>query len=332
MKTETKLTRWGIIGCGGIAQRMAAVLAALPDASLEAVAARDGERAGAFAARFGAARAYGEYASLIADDGIDAVYIATVNTTHFDIARACIEAGKAVLCEKPLTMTAAEAEELFALASARGVLLMEALWSRFLPAWKEARRLLRDGAIGTVRGASIDNAFFLPFDPESRLYSREKGGGILLDSGVYCVHLALYLFGDDCTCRGVSGRLAPTGVDRYAAMLLDWPGGETASLSCGCDRAGRCAAVVYGEDGQLELPRFVAADRVLLRQTGAEERAIECEPVDGFVYEAREFQRLFAAGETVCPDCSPEDTATSMRLLDAAMREIERVERIPRVC
>lgn len=170
------MVRWGILGCGGIARRMAAVIPEARDARLVAAAARDKERAAAFAARFGADKAYGSYEELAADKEVDAVYVATIHPAHAAAVELCLRAGKAVLCEKPLTMSAREARRLFDLAEACGVPLLEAMWTRYLPAWRRARELVREGAIGELRSMQADFCFNSPYDPASRLYAPELGG------------------------------------------------------------------------------------------------------------------------------------------------------------
>ncbi len=186
---------WGILGTGRIAGNFAADLALLPDAELVAVGSRSEATAQSFAGRFGAPHAHGSYEALAADPAVEVIYIATPHPLHAENMKLCLRAGKAVLCEKPFTLNAREAEEVIALAREQKLFLMEAMWTRFLPAVVRARELIEQGAIGEVRLLLADFGFRAAFDPHHRLFDPQLGGGALLDLGVYCVSLASMLFG-----------------------------------------------------------------------------------------------------------------------------------------
>ena len=168
--------RFGIIGLGGIAERFASVMKTAQGVELAAVAARDEARALAFSARHGAARAFGSYRELIADGGVDAVYIALTHNFHYEIARLCLESGKAVLCEKPLVLTKKDAESLAELSRRKNVLLMEAMWTRCIPAFRAAREWALGGKIGAVKLIQAAFCFQAPFDPEGRISTPRSPG------------------------------------------------------------------------------------------------------------------------------------------------------------
>jgi predicted dehydrogenase len=172
--------RWGILGTGNIARQFARGLAALPDAELVAVGSRSAASAAAFADEFGAARRYASYEELAHDDGVDAVYISTPHPLHHDNTLLCLNAGRAVLCEKPFAINAAEARAMVAAARAKGLFLMEAMWTRFLPLHTQLWELLQAGAIGEVERLEADFGFYHPFDPAHRLFDPQLGGGALL--------------------------------------------------------------------------------------------------------------------------------------------------------
>lgn len=316
------MIRWGIIGCGGIARQMADTLRDDADACLAAVAARDMGRAAAFAATYGAARAYGSYEELARDSEVDAVYVATIHPTHHAAVKLCLEHGKAVLCEKPMTMNRAEAEELFALAKARGLLLMEAIWTRFLPAWREVKQRIEAGDIGEVRTVFTDFTIKVGFDPESRMYNMEKGGGGLLDLGVYSLHTALYVLGTDIRSLHAVGRLSPTGSDCYAAVTLQTASGAVAHATCGMDCRGTESARLMGEKGTILLPHLMGADRYILQRDGQPDEVHEFPYKHGFAYEVAEFQRLLREGKTRSEIATPEDTLAVMGAIDEALRQI----------
>lgn len=190
------IVRWGVLATGGIAAAFTAELQAMPDAEVVAVASRTEASAKAFADRFGIARAYGNWASLAADEDVDVVYVATPHSAHRAVAGLCLEAGKAVLCEKPFTLNVREAEELVSLARECELFLMEAMWMYCNPLVRRLAALVGDGAIGEVRTVQADFGLAGPFAPDHRLRDPALGGGALLDLGVYPVSFAQLLLGE----------------------------------------------------------------------------------------------------------------------------------------
>lgn len=318
------MVRWGIIGCGGIARRMAGVLRTLPGAVLQAVAAREEDRARAFAADFAIPHAYGSYEALARDGEVDAVYVATIHPTHAAAVRTCLRAGKPVLCEKPLAMTAAQAAALYDEAAAKGLLLMEAMWTRYLPAWQAVRRLVDDGVIGPIRRMQADFSCHVDYDPASRLYAPELGGGALLDIGVYAAHMLLYILGDDYSDVKASGRRAPTGVDSFAAALIVYPSGAVGELTCAADCTGAQEARLYGKQGWIEIPHMFRADGYTVYREGEAPRERHFPIADGFEYEAEAFQRLLTDGHTASDVVTPQATIEALRLLERIDAQIAR--------
>ncbi|WP_295810095.1 Gfo/Idh/MocA family oxidoreductase [uncultured Nitratireductor sp.] len=261
--------RWGIVGTGTMAEQFARDLTLSRGAALAAVSARGLEKANAFAARHGdSVSAHATYAALLGDSAVDAVYIATPNDTHFAIAQTAIESGKAVLVEKPLVTTSADAAKLEALAAGRDVFLMEAMWTRFLPAIAKTKSLIERGAIGDVTRLSGTLAFHHPYEPESRFYSKARGGGAMLDLGVYGISLARFLLGEPMKVIG-EWRAAPTGVDMSASVTLVFNREVEAHFSCAFDHEGDNRFIVEGSKGILILqPPFIAARAVLQCRKG----------------------------------------------------------------
>jgi predicted dehydrogenase len=246
--------RWGIIGLGRIAALFADALAGTPGARLGAVCSRRLDKAKRFAAAAGGgANAFSDVDTMLRAGGIDAVYVASPNTLHLPHALAAIAAGKAVLCEKPLAGTAAEARQMAEAAQAAGVFFMEAMWTRFLPAVVEARRLVGSGAIGDVRDVHADLSFRQPYRADSRFYNPVLGGGALLDLGVYGLSLAIHFAGRPTGWRG-TGLIAPSGVEARAAVALSFAE-ATATLSCGFDTEGANEAMIIGSRGRIRLHR-----------------------------------------------------------------------------
>ena len=271
--------RWGIVGTGGIARGFADGLKALPDATLQAVASRTLDKAERFARGVGAVRGHGSYAALYADPEIDAVYIATPHHRHKDDCLQCLEAGKPVLCEKPFTVNAAEAREVAAKAREKDVFCMEAMWMRFMPLVQEAKRQVTSGALGEVRLLLADFAYPVAYDPKGRFFDPAKGGGALLDRGVYCLSLAYYLFGPPAQIVSQAGRAA-TGVDEQSAYTLSYPDGKLAVLYSGLRVRSTNTATIVGTQGRLTLTEpFIAPSH--LRLLSYEEPAPESESGGG---------------------------------------------------
>ncbi|MDB5447626.1 MAG: putative dehydrogenase [Phenylobacterium sp.] len=262
---------WGILGAGAIAQKFASDLLDLRDARLTAVASRSEASAQAFATAFGVPHAHAGVAALSARPDIDAVYIATPNSDHLESALACIAAGKAVLIEKPIAVSADQARTIARAAAEKGVFCMEAMWMRFTPGVVRAKAMLEAGEIG--QPLHLDARLFYPQapDPTSRFYDPALGGGVLLDLGVYPVSLALHLFGRPSRVAGaaVSDGAA---VEQQAAIALAWPD-RTATLSCGFTGEADNAAVVVGAHGHLHLHRQFLCPPFLTRVRTAGPRA-----------------------------------------------------------
>ena len=260
-----KSIRWGIWGTGTIARAVASDFCLASGAVLHAVASRTEERAGRFAAQHGAARWYGGLAPLLDDAEVDVVYVATPNHCHVDDCIACMEAGKAVLVEKPFALNLTQAERMVDAARRCRVFCMEAMWTRFIPAVMEAKRRIDAGAIGAVRLIQGNFAFPAPPGSNSRLFDIEMGGGVLLDLGVYLISLVQHLLGVPQSVHGAT-RLGTTGVDEQSAFQLLYPNGALASLAASLQVRGTNDVVILGERGALHLCEpFYCAHRFILR-------------------------------------------------------------------
>ncbi|WP_432085254.1 Gfo/Idh/MocA family protein [Streptomyces sp. bgisy095] len=316
--------RWGILATGGIAERFTTDLLTLDDAEVVAVASRSEAPAKAFAERFGIPRAYGEWAGLFADEDVDVVYVATPHHAHRTAAGLALEAGKAVLCEKALTLNAREAAELVALARDRGLFLMEAMWMYCNPMIRRIAELVRDGAVGEVRTVQADFGLAGPFAADHRLRDPKTGGGALLDLGVYPVSFAQLLLGEPDSVQA-HALLSPEGVDLNTGMLLGWSGtGASALLSCSIAADTPLTASVTGSLGRIDVPRgFFFPERFTLHREGAEpeEFVAEADP-HSFRHEAAEVTRCLRAGERESPLVPLDGSLAVMRTLDAVRDRI----------
>ncbi|MCT4352963.1 Gfo/Idh/MocA family oxidoreductase [Streptomyces sp. Je 1-79] len=318
-----KTVRWGVLATGGIAERFATDLGTMPDAEVVAVASRAEASAKAFADRFGIPKAYGDWASLVADPDVDVVYVATPHHAHRAAAGLALEAGKAVLCEKAFTLNAAEAEELVALSRERGLFLMEAMWMYCNPLIRRLRELVADGAIGEVRTVQADFGLAGPFAAGHRLLDPAVGGGALLDLGVYPVSFAQLLLGEPVSVQA-HALLSPEGVDLNTGMLLGWDSGASALLSCSLVADTPLTASVTGSLGRIEIPRgFFFSDRFTLLRDGREpEEFVNGDDPHSLRHEAAEVMRCLRAGETESALVPLEGTLAVMRTLDAVRDRI----------
>lgn len=316
MMQQQKQVKFGIIGLGTIAKRFAAVLQQASGAALYAVAARERSRAEAFAAEFGAKQAYGDYESLLQDAEVEVVYIATTHNCHYEITKQCLEHGKAVLCEKPAFLTKREAEELAALAKEKKLLLVEAMWTRMLPAYRTAKQWAESGSIGDVRYLDAQFSFAVPFSPESRLYDPEAAGGALYDAGVYPLEFATGLFGKPSEIQSMS-LPAPTGVDAFDVMTMRFAGDRLATLVCGVNLRTSPDAGIYGTEGHIIVRNFVFGGGCELYDAEGKlvESYTETAP-DGFLYEAEHVAELYRAGATESPLIPLQDTIDCAELFE----------------
>jgi len=324
---DSRPIRWGVLGPGHIAQTFARDLALLAgEAELTAVGSRSLDRAQRFAEDMGFARGYGSYEELAADPGVDVIYVATPHSDHLPSARICLEAGKAVLVEKPLTVTAAEAEELVALAGDRGLFLMEAMWTRTQPLIRRAAELVGSGELGPVKHLTASFGFAFDGDAAHRLLDPAQAGGAILDQGVYPMHAAQLFLGEPDEVHG-SGSLAATGVDGHAAALLEYRATDrrpaaTAFVACSLEADLPTRLGVFCVDGRVIIDDFFIrpAELTIVRgrghRIGSEETLTNEWPGGGYTYQAQEVMRCLRAGEKESPMVPWQATLATMRTLD----------------
>ena len=243
---------WGIIGPGKIAGKFAEDLKLAKGGKLYAVASRSPERAEAFANTHGVTKAYGDYAALAADPEVDVVYIATPHIGHAENTLRCLEAGKAVLCEKPLGMNSEEVARMVATARRCNRFLMEGIWTRLLPGTLQVLRWIQSGRMGAVRSLTADFGFRAPRDVEGRLHNKALGGGALLDIGIYPIFLAQLLLGEPEKIYGMA-RMSHTGVDLEDNLVFEYEYGRTARLHASLTQQTPSEAWIYCEEGRIQL-------------------------------------------------------------------------------
>ncbi len=293
----------------------------MPGAEIAAVGSRRQESAEAFAARHGAGRAHGSYDALLADPAVDVVYVATPHPFHRDNVLAALEAGKAVLCEKPLGMRATETEQMVAAAREHGRFLMEAMWMRCTPNIRRLVDLISAGRVGELRNVRADLGFVSSTDPGQRWQDPALGASTLLDVGVYPLSLVTLLLGEPRTMTG-GAVLTERGIDDAAGLVLTYESGAVATVTCAQNAYTDSTATVAGDRGRIEVARTIMVPPSLTVFTGDDDPAPEvvAEPVigGGMAHEAIEVQRCLAEGRTESQLVPLDDTVLVARLLDRA--------------
>ncbi len=320
---------WALIGPGRIAHRFAQAVQGLPGARLSCVLGRDAERTRTFAAQWsgtgkGPVRTTASWDDVLLDPSIDAVYVATPHTMHHDAVQRCLAAGKPVLCEKPLVPNVAQAQSLVALAQSRRVFLMEAMWTRFLPAYAQIAQWLGSDAIGRVRTIQSSFCFAATDGLDSRLYAPELAGGALLDIGIYNLSMTRWVLhtalGACPALRDlqVHGLLAPTGVDQRLAATLAFDGGVVSQFVCGFDSCADNALRIVGERGWISAPHnFWEATEVLLQVQGEPLQRIHTPfAINGFEGEIMEAMRCIRAGLLESPQMPHAETLATLGWMD----------------
>jgi len=310
-------TKFGILGCGGIARRFARALQRSEGGELYAAAARDEPRAREMIASFGGQRAYGSYLDLVRDPEVEIVYISLVHNHHYEAAKLCVEHGKAVLCEKPFFVTEAEGAALANLAREKGVLIMEAMWTRCLPAFLKARAWARGGAIGEVKLLDAAFCFNFPFDPAHRLFNPETAGGALLDAGVYPYEFITGILGEAPAEIKAVARKAPNGVDESVVMALRFDGGALASAVTSLGAKASETAHIYGTKGSIKVYRFLRTRRCELLD--GDDQVVDSftdDQEEGFVHEIEHVVDLYRRRQTESPLIPVKDSIDFARAAD----------------
>jgi len=305
----------GILGAGGIARTMARTLGGMESARAWAVAARDGERAQAFAKEFAVDRAYGSYEALLADPEVQLVYIALPHSHHYKYARMSLEAGKHVLCEKAFTVNADQARALCDLAKARGLLITEAIWTRYMPSRQMISDLVKSGVIGEVTSLTANLGYVLPDSP--RLWDASLAGGALLDLGVYVINFARMVFGEAMTDVTASA-VFEKGVDATDSITMTFEGGRVATTQASARAALNRRGCIFGTEGYIEVQNINNPERIEVFDRDYQRRTTYIPPrqITGYEYEVEACARAIASGALECPEMPHAETIRIMQIMD----------------
>ncbi|MEM7331288.1 MAG: Gfo/Idh/MocA family oxidoreductase [Chloroflexota bacterium] len=319
----TQIIKWGILGPGAISRKFATGLQSADGAELLAIGSRNQERAQAFADEFGFSRAYGSYDELVNDPDVDAIYIGTPHSFHKAHSILCLRHGKHVICEKPFAINAKEAAEMIAVAREEKRVLMEAMWSRFLPTLVMVRALLNEEAIGEARMVQADFGFRTNVNPKGRLFDPALGGGALLDVGIYPVSLAYMLFGQPSQISSMAN-LGETGVDEETAVLFGYDTGQMAVLSTAIRLNTPHEAFILGTEGWIKImnPWWVS-NQIAVKRHGQEEEILDLPfKGNGYTHEAEEVMTLIREGRLESDVIPLDESLAIMQTLDEIRAEL----------
>ena len=314
----TTSLRWGILGTGGIA---ALQTSDLNDNgfTVAAVGSRTQQSADAFAATWGIATAHPSYEALVADPNVDAIYVSTPHPFHYENTLLALNAGKHVLVEKPFVMNAAQAREVVQLAAEKNLVVLEAMWTRYLPHMVRIRELLAANALGDLRTLISDHSQNLPKDPKHRINDPALGGGALLDLGIYPVSFAFDVFGAPTGIHASATKTA-TGVDAQTTMIFEYEGNQRAIMVTALDALGPNTTTVTGTEGRIEIDA-VWYNPTSFRHINAKNEVVEAYESKGVIgrgmqYQAWELERLVASGAIANEILSPAESVQIMEALD----------------
>jgi len=316
----TEPLRWGIISTGGIARTFVNDLQFTDSGVAVAVGSRSIESANHFADQFDIARRYGSYEELVSDNNVDAVYVGTPHPMHFESAKLAMESGKPVLVEKAFTMTELEAQELVAMARAKKLFLMEAMWTRCLPHVAAVNELIAAGEMGDIVAVQADHGQYFNYDPATRWFNPALGGGALLDLGVYPVSFASMLLGTPSKIVKMI-EWAPTGVDRQVSMIFGYDSGAQAYLNTTTDAMTPTTATISGTKARIEIDgSFYAPSAFWMITRAGERRRFEFETQGrGLHFEAAEVARCLRNGLLESPLMPLDETVSIMRTMESVL-------------
>ena len=319
-----KKFNWGIIGPGRIAEKFAAAVQGISGSKIYAIASRSSQNLDSLRKRFRAEIAYNDYEEMAKDPNINAIYISTPHNFHFENAKLCLTHRKPVLVEKPLTVNAKLAIELFALARKNGVFIMEAMWTRFLPIYKEVRKLLDEDAIGKIQLVHSALGFIANRDLGDRLLNPELAGGAILDLGVYNMAASQFVFQKLPEKIAAAGYIGQTGVDEAVNVSMHYGGGALSNFSCTFLTNLLWDLEIVGTKGYIKVhPKFIGSEKATVFANGKQKTIREPFQINGFEYQIQETQKQILNGNIESPLLSHQHTLDNLESLDQIRKIIK---------
>lgn len=309
------MIKMAILGAGAIANKMAATITKMEQVEAYAIAARDLQRAEAFAKEYGFTKAYGSYEEMLADEAVDLVYVAVPHSHHYKMTKMCLEAGKNVLCEKAFTVNAEQAKDILALAESKKLLLTEAIWTRYMPSRKIIDDIIASGEIGEVTSLTANLGYEL--SEVKRIWDPKLAGGALLDVGVYLVNFARMVFGENMTSIS-SSAVFKDGVDMIDSIVMTFDGGKVATMQSNVNAVQNRDGCIFGTKGYIEITNINNPEEIKVYNDAY--REIKSYPIPtqitGYEYEVEACVHAIENGELECPQMPHAETIRVMEIMD----------------
>jgi len=313
----SRIIRWGILGCGSIAHKFVKGLQVLPDTILEAVASKTEGKAEALGNQFHVKNVYNNYEELVNNSAVDVIYVATTHNFHYENVLFCLNHGKSVLCEKPITLNAKQAEGLIKTARNNNLFLMEAMWTRFFPCIVKLNKYLDEKIIGEIKHFMADFGIKKELNAKVRSFNPELGGGALLDLGIYPTSFARMIYKESPTKIKSSAYIGNTRVDEKSCYLFEYENGQTALLSASHRLIMPHDALIFGTKGYLKVPNFYHPSKMILSLEGKRKKTIRVPfKPPGYNYEAMEVKSCLNAGELESKSMPLNETLEIMKTMD----------------
>ncbi len=312
-----KKWHWGILSTGNIAGKFTEALLQTEAAIVAAVGSRSKKTAQKFASQWSIPSVHGRYEDLASDPTVDIIYIATPHIFHYENMQMCLEAGKHVLCEKPITLNASQAKACIQLARDKNLFLMEAVWMRFIPAIIKAREMIQNGVLGDINYLSAEFMINVNFDAIHRLYNPALGGGALLDLGIYPLSLATYFLGTPASIKG-DAIIGKTGIDETNILQLTFPNGAQARMASSMRAQRPSRATIIGTKGDMLIhDRFLHADQITTKLRGKPKETLKI-PFNGngYHHEIDAVHDCLNKGLNESPIMPLDDSLTMMHIMD----------------
>ncbi|OPJ59667.1 Gfo/Idh/MocA family protein [Clostridium chromiireducens] len=313
--------KMGILGAGDIAKLMAETISKMDNVDTYAIAARDLERAEKFSKEYGFEKAYGSYEEMLKDESLDFVYIATPHSHHYEHAIMCLNHGKHVLCEKAFTSNAKQAEEVLKLAESKGLLITEAIWTRYMPMSKTLNEVIESGVIGKVTSLNVNLSY--PITHKARIMDPELAGGALLDLGVYTLNFAAMVFGDKIKSISSAAIKTETGVDAQNSITICFEDGKMAVLNSSILAISDRQGVINGDKGYIVVENINNYEKISVFSLEREEIAVYDAPkqITGYEYEVEAAIQAIENKEIECPQMPHKETLRIMEIMDSLRYE-----------
>lgn len=310
------MIKMAIMGAGAIAIKMAATISSMENVEAYAIAARDIQRAEAFAKEHNFCKAYGSYEEMFKDEKVDLVYIAVPHTLHYQCAKMCLEAGKHVLCEKPFCINTEQSKEILKMAEEKKLLLTEAIWTRYMPSRKMINDILASGMIGEVTSLTANLGYEL--SEVKRIWDPKLAGGALLDVGIYLIHFARMIFGEQ-EAEITATAVFKNGVDMIDSIVMTFPDKKVATMQSNVYAVQNRNGSIFGTKGYMEITNINNPERIKVFNSEYEEiKVLEVEnQISGYEYEVQACVNALEKGEIECPEIPHSETIKVMEIMDS---------------